>query len=163
MNKENSVTKPDPDLAAAQKVQAKKDKIKELLQSQKQQHEKRLRALERLANIEKEQATKLQNLMQASHGESILCNSYFQQNALGTTMDGLNVSELELSKGEKTLMFDQLLKENENSFPDMSRCVGESKVEVISLSNTSVLRKPEGVLVVKERKQSKSVKSYFDF
>ena len=43
--------------------QMNKDKIQELIQAQKQKHEKRMRELEKLAELEKIQAEKLKNIM----------------------------------------------------------------------------------------------------
>ena len=93
-----------------------------------------MRALERLAAAEKAQAAKLQSLMQASRGESVLGDSYFQT----------------LEMGERTLLSDQMLGESGKSFAESAEDL-EGRVEVVRLSEASVHRKQEGVWVVKER------------
>ena len=154
-----------------------KEKIKEMLNIQKQQHEKRIMALEKLARLEKLQSEKLKTLMMNSHNESILCDSFFQSKYLAEREE----DSINLQLAERLNFNDNLIKPNETRKPlqpqlrnfyeqksnrrysysnkmpmdtmleiDMS-CSSFNKsisVEVLQLENTSVLK--EGVLVINE-------------
>lgn len=65
------------------KVYQKKDKIQELILIQKLKHEKRIKALEKLARFEKIQAQKLKKIMQFNENDSfsaLIYDSFFNKN-----------------------------------------------------------------------------------
>ena len=157
-----------------------KEKIKEMLNIQKQQHEKRIMALEKLARLEKLQAEKLKALMMNSHNESLLCDSFFQsKNSIDREEDTINLQLAErlnlndnfnkkaneirkpLQPQLRNFYEDKTNRRNSNSnkiFMDTTNEIDMSyssfnkstSVEVLQLENTSVLKKPEGVLVINE-------------
>lgn len=119
--------------------QINKEKIQELIQLQKQKHEKRIRELEKLAELERIQAEKLKNIM--LNDSSLMTNSFF--NDLNSKFSSKNIRKISNN------ILDNL---SELSDLDASNLDDTTKtsVQVLDLKDTTVREKPLGVLVIKE-------------
>jgi hypothetical protein len=108
-----------------------KQKIKEIIRKQKQEHERRVKTLEKLTKLERLHADKIKQMM--------FLNDI-------TLSDTATTSMMSLSINDTTLRSEHCGTESLNG--DKSRL---SHVEVIDLANTTVVRPPNGYAVVKEK------------
>ena len=111
------ISKPtESEVAELQKQRLKKEKIQQIIFLQKQQHEKRIKALEKLAQLERLHAEKLRNIMLNTQNDSIsslIYDSFFQgqhedtkTNNDTTTFD-LDQLEREIKEQEYKLLSDR--------------------------------------------------------
>lgn len=125
--------------------QINKEKIQELINTQKQKHEKRIKELEKLAELERIQAEKLKNIMLDSHDDtSLMCNSFFN-------------AEYATKSSFKNHFYSNKLYNDVSELTDSdTTCqttlneTNKPTVQVLELKNTTVHEQPSGVFVVKE-------------
>ena len=154
--------------AQADPDKQKKLKIHALIRKQKQEHEERLKMLEKLAKLERLQAEKMKKIMLLNHNDtitsSIMADSYFQDNesiVSNQTSDDLTqtltdndstFSELIQEKKASLEKLDQKYKKKLQQHQQQQNDKRTSYVQVVNLKNTSVYEPPEGFYVVKEKK-----------
>lgn len=133
-----------------------KEKLKEMIELQKQKHERRVKALEKLAKLERLQAEKLKKILQINQNdESTITSQMFEM-----FMQSNNF----LKKSESNLLGNETITDLNEAFKDEDLSIRiddkkqksknidklKSKVEILNLKNTSVYEPPNGVVVVKE-------------
>lgn len=119
----------DCDREAATKQRLKKEKLQQIIQLQKQQHEKRVKALEKLAQLERMHAEKLRKIMLTSQNDSIsslIYDSFFQtqetQSLINNDTTTFDLDQLEREIKEQEY---KLLKSDKNN-KFMYKTLGES-------------------------------------
>lgn len=192
---ENSYHSPEP-FNIDKFKHLKKEKLQEIVQKQKDQHDRRIKALEKLTRLEKLQAEKLTKILHMNKNDSIASlayDSFFQSNTFpnNATMNDTslevdaalakdilkeeknyysshkNNSDLnEMSEVSGLYIDDNSSFDETTSFlrksPNIKKALFESDdssvtlneepdVEVLKLNETSVYKKPKGVMVVKEK------------
>ena len=147
----------------------KKLKIQALIRKQKQEHEERLKMLEKLAKLERLQSEKMKQILLLNHNDtitsSIMADSYFQDVAESTISSQTN-DDLTLTATDNECTFNELIQEKEAHLEKLDQKYKKklqqrqqnqdvkksSYVQVLNLKNTSVYEPPEGFYVVKEKK-----------
>jgi len=153
-----------------------KTKIQEMILNQKKKHEKRIKELETLAELERIQAEKLKLLMLDSHNDSsLMSNSFFTTDFTNKNQQHFGLSQrksfFQMPKQQQNQkkQFNQMLEDeseydlsahtleesNNNSSSSISR---SSRVQILELKNTTIHEQPSGVFVIKEN----SMRNIFD-
>jgi hypothetical protein len=91
-----------------------KDKLNEIIQKQKEQHERRIKALEKLTRLEKLQAEKLKKMLLLNKNNSIsprLYDSFFKSNPFGEIENANNIGNETTIDIDDTLVNDILNEE----------------------------------------------------
>jgi hypothetical protein len=136
--------------------QMNKDKIQELIQAQKQKHEKRMRELEKLAELEKIQAEKLKNIM-LDDSSLLMSNSFFTN--LANSKEEYLVKKRNLQYPNTMNRFDEFSELNEISTINNENNIKPS-VQILDLKNTTVHEQPSGVRVIKENQSGRNIFDY---
>jgi len=139
--------------------QMNKDKIQELIQAQKQKHEKRMRELEKLAELEKIQAEKLKNIM-LDDSSLLMSNSFFTN--LANSKEEYLVKKRNLQYSNTINRFDEFSELNEISTINNENNIKPS-VQILDLKNTTVHEQPSGVRVIKENQSSRNLFDYHHY
>jgi hypothetical protein len=108
-------------------------KVKEIIRKQKQEHERRMRTLEKLAKLERLQADKLKQMM---------------------ILNDMTLNETETTTMSTTVDDTTLMTNDETVCSNNGEKSKLSQVEVIDLTNTTVFKPPSGYSIVKEKRNS---------
>ena len=155
-----------------------KAKIQEMILNQKKKHEKRIKELETLAELERIQAEKLKLLMLDSHNDSsLMANSFFttdfsnknqQQSSLARRKSSSQIAKQQQYQQNKFshMLEDEsdfdlsthTLEESSNKNSNSLSSRRQSRVQILELKNTTIHEQPSGVFVVKEN----STRNIFD-
>jgi len=121
-----------------------KEKLQEIVQRQKDQHDRRIKALEKLTRLEKLQAEKLNKILQMNRNDSICSDAYdsfFQQQKLGeVTLDTENDQDetaltKEILKEEKKFAKSRKHLKQRQDFSDLTVDNDETKTPTPSKSS----------------------------
>jgi hypothetical protein len=110
-----------------QKQRLKKEKIQQIILLQKQQHDKRIRALEKLAHLERLHAQKLRNIMLNSQNDSLSSFIYdsFFQNMDPSSKDS---TALDLDQLEREIKLLESSDNNNKSSQKRQSCINQSEL-----------------------------------
>ena len=151
-----------------------RDKIKEMIEFQKQRHERRVKALEKLAKLERLQADKLKQILKINQNNDEaftpqMYDLFIQQNSSNYLQDESNIGNqtiVDLDEAFKTenlsiIIDDKKIDQTkQKKIKFIEQLNNKSNVEVLNLKNTTIYEQPDNVIVVKEN-QNKDARCFF--